>query len=236
MVTRLTGFGLGPPAPGIPPRQLHSIRPRTSWPPLSDEATRRPASFNLNPDLPTRALAGLSFRDLPCSLSIWIKQEGCNTRMCGCGMHGDSGGERHRTLRHERGGCGGKRGHAWYESSATEPVEQAPAAPRARKAQPSATRQGRLAREPPPHHLRDSCMRPPPARSEDGACGEAAMSAGLVTSDSNRGGKVWWPDIANTAPAGWLGPGRNVPCTCDVAVGMRRSRSGKPARRCTRWG
>ena len=31
------------------------------------------------------------------------------------------------------------------------------------------------------------------------------MSAGLVTSDSNRGGKVWWPDIANTAPAGWLG-------------------------------
>ena len=123
--------------------------------------------------------------------------------MCGCGMHGDSGGERHRTLRHERGGCGGKSGHAWYESSATEPVvaQQAPAAPRARKAQPAL---GKERSRRPLHHL-SSCMRPPPARSEDGACGEAAMLAGLVTGDSNCGGKVWWPDIANTAPAGWLG-------------------------------
>ena len=112
-------------------------------------------------------------------------------------------------------------------SRRTEPVEQAPAAPRARKAQPSATRQGRLAREPSPHHLRDSCMRPPPARSEDGACGEAAMSAGLVTSDSNRGDKVWWPDIAGVM--------MYHACPCDVAVGMRRSRSRKPTPRCERW-
>ena len=88
-------------------------------------------------------------------------------------------------------------------SRRTEPVEQAPAAPRARKAQPALL--GKERSRQPLHHL-SSCMRPPPARSEDGACGEAAMSAGLVTSDSTRGDKVWWPDIANTAPAGsWPG-------------------------------
>ena len=107
MVTRLTGFGLEPSPPGIPPRQLHSIRPRTSWPPLSDETTRRPASSNPNPDLPTRALAGLSFSQGPTVQSFNLDQarrvQAREQGMCGCGMHGDSGGERYRTLRHERG-------------------------------------------------------------------------------------------------------------------------------------